>query len=64
MELWSVFKVSDKWWRDSVGVKIVGWVGVVGRCEVCKEWGNCGGVGLGVSRCGVCKVNEEWGKGK
>ena len=48
MELWSVFKVSDKWWRDSVGVKIVGWVGVVGRCEVCKEWGNCGGVGLGV----------------
>ena len=32
MELWSVFKVIDKWWRDSVGVKIVGWVGVVGRC--------------------------------
>ncbi len=38
-------------------------LGVVGRCEVCKEWGNCGGVGLGVSRCGVCKINEGWGKG-
>jgi hypothetical protein len=35
------------------------------RCEVCKvsgEWGICGSVGFGVSRCGAYKVGEEWRK--
>jgi hypothetical protein len=35
------------------------------RYEVCKvsgEWGTCGSVGFGVSRCGAYKVGEEWRK--